>query len=108
MTMFWVIGIFVPIGIWVWYGISNPTIRPWYVILVSTLYPAFIVIPKIIMSKFGYEQYEKNNFSYIKSYYAYMAAIFIIIGALAAINLGLHEPEPNKSSKRDAVTGAPS
>ncbi|MFT6915615.1 MAG: hypothetical protein ACJAWL_001925 [Motiliproteus sp.] len=60
------------------------------------------------MSKFGYEQYEKNYFSYMKSYYAYMGAIFIIIGSLAAINAGLHENKPNNSSKRDAVTGAPS
>ncbi len=108
MTTFWIIAIVVPVGIWVWYGVSNPTIRPWYVILISTFYPVFIVAPKIIMSKFGYEQFEKNQFSYIKSYYAYMATIFIIIGALAAINSGLREAEPNNSSKWDAVTGAPS
>lgn len=108
MFFYWAIAIVVPLGIWLWYGISNPTIRPWYVISVSILYPIFIVIPKLIMSKFGYEQFEKNHFNYFKSYYAYMVVIFIIIGALAAINTGLHESNLHNSSKRNAVTGAPS
>jgi hypothetical protein len=103
MAMCWLLGVAVPIGIWGWYGLSNPVIRPWYVILVSIFYPAFIVVPKLIMSKFGWVIYEKGHFSYFKSYYAYMAAIFIIIGALAAINLGLQEHKPNKASHGDTV-----
>ncbi|MFT6915616.1 MAG: hypothetical protein ACJAWL_001926 [Motiliproteus sp.] len=40
MTFFWAMTIVIPTGIWLWYGISNPTIRPWYVIifLLFTLY----------------------------------------------------------------------
>lgn len=93
--IYWALAIVVPIGIWVWYGISDPAIRPGYVIFVSIFYPAFIVVPKVIMSKFGYEQFERNRFNYFKAYYAYMAAIFIIIGSLAAINSGLNESKPN-------------
>lgn len=100
---YWAIAILLTIGIWAWYGLSNPTIRPWYVILVSIFYPAFIVVPKVIMSKFGFEQFERNHFNYFKAYYAYMTAVFIVIGSLAAINSGLNENKPSNSSERDAL-----
>jgi hypothetical protein len=96
MAMYWFLGVAVPIGLWGWYGLSDPVIRPWYVIFVTVFYPAFIVVPKLIMSKFGWVTYEKAHFSYFKSYYAYMGAIVVIIGALAAINSGLQEKKPNK------------
>ncbi len=88
-SMYWFLVFAAPIGIWLWYGVSNPDIQPWYVIFVSVFFPAFIVVPKLFMSKFGWVYYEKNHFSYIKSYYGYMAVIFIVIGAMAAINSGL-------------------
>ena len=94
LSIYWFGGIFVPIGIWCWYGISDPIIRPWYVILVCVFYPTFIVVPKLIMSKLGYVAYESGHFSYAKGYYVYMTAVFLIIGALAAINSGLQEVNP--------------
>jgi len=102
MTLYWVLGIGFPIGIWGWYGFSDPIIRPWVTLFVSVFYPAFIVLPKLIMSKFGWLIYENGHFSYIKGYYSYMAAIFLIIGVLAAVNSGLQEIKPEKSTQPTA------
>jgi len=106
MTMYWVIAIVFPIGIWSWYGVSDPIIRTWVVVFVSVFYPAFIVLPKLLMSKFGWVIYEKGHFSYVKSYYVYMAAIFAIIGSLAAVNSGLQESKPNQSMQPTAAAPA--
>jgi hypothetical protein len=106
MAMYWLLGFVVPIGIWFWYGASDPVIRPWYVIIVSVFYPAFIVVPKYIMSKFGWVTYERGHFSYAKGYYAYMATIFVVVGALAAVNSGLQENQPNKSMQPTANASA--
>ncbi|MCU8003997.1 hypothetical protein [Shewanella sp. SM96] len=106
MAIYWLLGFVIPIGIWVWYGASDPVIRPWYVIFVSVFYPVFIVAPKYIMSKFGWVNYERGYFSYAKSYYAYMVTIFIVVGTLAAVNSGLQENQPIKSMKPTANASA--
>jgi hypothetical protein len=73
LSMFWLISIVAPVGIWIWNGIFNPVIQPWVVAAVFVFYPAFLVGPKVILSKFKYEYFEKNTFCYFKSYYAYIA-----------------------------------
>ncbi len=89
MGMYWFLGIVISIGIWLWYGTSNPVIRHWEIILVSMFYPILIVTPKIIMKRFDYEYFEENDFNCFKSNYAYMSVLLLIIGVLAAINSGL-------------------
>jgi hypothetical protein len=100
LTFFWVMGIMVPIGIWLWYGLKDPTIYIWWVIFISIFLPLFMIIPKIILSKFGdYEFFEKGSFSYFKSYYIYISSVLLIICILAAVNSGLKDDlkTPNKS-----------
>jgi hypothetical protein len=41
------------------------------------------------MTKFGYEYFEKSEFSYFKGYYAYVFALLIVVGTLGALNSGL-------------------
>ncbi len=69
LNFYWVTAILVPVGLWLWYRLSNPPIRTWLVAFVALFYPVFIVVPKVIISKLGYEEFEKNRFSYIKGYY---------------------------------------
>jgi hypothetical protein len=102
LAFYWGMAIAYPIGIWVWYGISDPVIRPWVLAIVTVSYPVFIVVPKFIMSKFDSEYFEKSDFSYFKSYYAYLGALLLIVCVLAAINTGLKESEPNKSMQPTA------
>lgn len=107
LSMFWFISIAAPVGIWIWSGIFNPVIHPWVVAAVFVFYPAALVGPKVILSTlFKYEYFEKNAFSYFKSYYVYIATLLIIIGILAAINSGLKEGEPNKAIQPIANTSA--
>ncbi len=89
LTLYWFLAIALPVGIWVWYGVSNPVIRIWWVTFSCVFLPIFMTIPKIIMSKFGYEYFEKNEFSYFKNYYMYVGALLISICVLGAINSGL-------------------
>lgn len=96
LTVFWGVAIAYSIGIWVWFGISESVIRPWFLALSIVFYPFFIVVPKIIWSKSG-GYFEKGEFSYFKSYFAYLSALLLIVCVLAAINTGLKESEPNKS-----------
>ncbi|WP_069478123.1 heme transporter CcmC [Sulfurospirillum halorespirans] len=92
LTFFLIAAIVAPIGIWLWYGLNNPTIYIWWVIFVSMFLPLFIVVPKIILTKFcDYEFFEQGNFSYFKSYYIYIFSLLLIICILAAINTGLTE-----------------
>ena len=44
LTVYWLIGVFTPIGIWVWYGIGDPVIHIWWVIFVSLFLPIFITL----------------------------------------------------------------
>jgi hypothetical protein len=98
LTIYWIMAIAYSIGIWLWYGISDPIIRPWSIGIFTVFYPAAIVLPKIILSKmYDAAYYEKNVFSYFKSYYAYLGALLLIVCVLAAINTGLKESEPDKS-----------
>ncbi|MDN3637666.1 hypothetical protein QWY82_02485 [Simiduia curdlanivorans] len=90
-VVYCLIAIILPLLIWGWYGYSEPPIYPLMAVFTVTCYPIFITAPKFIASKFGEQQFEQGKFSYFKSYYLYMAAIFIIIGVLAGINAGLHE-----------------
>lgn len=106
LTYHWVMSFAFPVGIWGWYGMSDPVIRPLLVAFVFLCYPIFIIAPQYIMARFGSEPYEKGQFSYAKSYYSYVLLLFLIVGILAAVNTGIKE-DPNKSSMRDAVTGAP-
>ena len=89
MTYFWTISFAFPLGTWLWYGISDPVIRPWFVAFVFLGYPIFIISPKFIMAKFGSETYEKGQFSYIKSYYFSLLFLLVVVGILAAVNTGL-------------------
>ena len=99
LTLFRVLGIVTPIGIWLWYGLGDPTIYTWWVIFVSIFLPLFMTIPKIILSKFGhYEFFEQGSFSYFKSYYIYVTSMVLIICILAAINSGLKD-NPNMHNK---------
>ncbi|MES9859218.1 MAG: hypothetical protein ABW157_20030 [Candidatus Thiodiazotropha sp. LLP2] len=100
LTYFWVMSFAFPTGTWVWYGVSDPVIRPWFIALIFLGYPIFIIAPKLVMAKFGTEPYEKGQFSYMKSYYSYLLFLFLVVGILAAINTGIKD-EPNNSSKRD-------
>lgn len=105
LGLLWFISIAFPVGIWILYGVFSPVIHPWAVAVVFVFYPAALVGPKIIMSKFNYEYFERNAFSYFKSYYAYIFTLLIIIGVLAAINSGLKQGEPNKPIQ--PITNAP-
>ncbi len=105
----WVIAIVAPIGIWLWYGLDDPTIHTWWVIFVALSLPLFVIVPKLILSKLGdYEFFEKGSFSYFKSYYIYISSLLLIICVLAAINLGLNSEQqmPNKSMQPTANASA--
>jgi hypothetical protein len=109
LTLFWVLGIVTPIGIWLWYGLGDPTIYTWWVIFVSMFLPLFMTVPKIILSKLGdYEFFEYGSFSYFKSYYIYVASLILIICILAAINSGLKDNQkmPNKTMQPTANASA--
>ena len=109
LTFFWVLGIVTPIGIWLWYGLGDPTIYKWWVIFASMFLPLFMTIPKIILSKFDdYEFFEYGSFSYFKSYYIYVASLILIICILAAINSGLKDNQkmPNKTMQPTANASA--
>ena len=97
LNFYWVMATLYPVGVWVWYGVSDPQLRPWLTVVVTICYPVFIVAPKFVLAKFGNEPLEKGRYSYFKSYYMYILSLVLIVCALAAINLGLSEKEPNKS-----------
>ncbi|RYY01793.1 MAG: heme transporter CcmC [Gammaproteobacteria bacterium] len=101
LTIFWLISCIAPVCIWIWYGVSNPIIHPWRTIIAFFLCPFFIILPKIIMEKFNYKYFEKNTYNYFKSYYLYVASLFVIIGILAAINSGLKNSEPSIRDQPD-------
>lgn len=89
LRMYWVIAVFFPIGVWGWYGLTDPVIYPYFVGAVFLFYPVFLVVPKYVMSKFGYEYFEKSKFSYFSGYYAYVLMLLFLLAVLAAINAGL-------------------
>jgi hypothetical protein len=97
MIMYWSIAVASPIGIWSWYGIADPTIRVWLLIILMLIYPLFLILPKIYTSKNRDDCLDENYFKYIKGYYAYMGSFALVIAILAAINIGIQEKEPNKS-----------
>lgn len=100
LTFYWVLAIVAPIGIWLWYGLGDPTIHTWWFIFVSMFLPLFMTVPKLILSKLGdYEFFEQGSFSYFKSYYIYISSLLLIICLLAAVNSGLTDNQkmPNKS-----------
>jgi hypothetical protein len=109
LTLFWFLAIAGPIGIWLWYGLGDPTIYTWWVVFVSAFMPLFMTIPKLIWSKLGdYEYFEKGSFSYFKSYYIYISSLILIICILAAINSGLNDNQklPSKSIQPTANASA--
>jgi hypothetical protein len=90
LVLYRAIGITFPIGIWLWYGLTEQSPNFLVLIPIVLLYPVFIVIPKIIMTKFDKGAYfEKEEFSYFVTYYAYVAYVLLAVGVLGAINLGL-------------------
>lgn len=96
LAVFKFIGVATPLGIWLWYGLSAPTIRLWLAIPAVIFYPFCIVVPKFIMSKFGWEMFEKGTYNYFVRYYLYMALILSAVGILAAVNIGLREDVQNR------------
>lgn len=107
LKIFAFIAIFFTIGIWLWYGVFDPPIFQWFVVTVILGYPLIIVFTKKLMAKKDYEYFEEREFNYIVSYYAYVLALLICLGSLAAINSGLIE-KPNKNSQQDAAQNAAS
>lgn len=90
----WIVAIFAPLFIWVGYGFTSSDTNVFLLILFSFLYPVFLVLPKMIMYKFfDFEFFERDSFSYFKSYYIYIMALLLIICIFAGINSGL-EVEP--------------
>lgn len=94
LAPFWAMGLAFSIGIWVWYGLSEQIVRLWTVALVFILNPAFIAVPKMIMTKFKYEYFERGKFNYFLAYYAYVIFVLLIVGILAAVNTGLKKSDP--------------
>lgn len=103
LTFYLIMAIVLPIGIWFWYGIADPTIYPLLVTFAVLFFPSFVIIPKIMLSKVGYEYFEKNDFSYFKSYYIHLLTLLIIIGVFAAINLGLNTEIESSNSKHPTI-----
>jgi len=87
VVVFRLVGVFFPIGVWLWYGLGNPQIHVWWVVFTSIFLPFFMVVPKIILSKFSQHMYyERGEFNYFKEYYIYVAALLLAVCVLAAIN----------------------
>jgi hypothetical protein len=90
LLVFWLVGVLAPIGIWFWYGLGNPEIYVWWVVFTSIFLPVFMVVPKVILSKFSdHVYYERGEFSYFKEYYIYVTALLLALCVLAAINSAL-------------------
>lgn len=109
LAFYWVLAIVAPIGFWLWYGLSDPTIHTWWVIFVFVSLPLFMILPKYILSKFGvYEFFEQGSFSYFKSYYVYISSLLLIICVLAAVNSGLKDNQvmPKESMQPTANASA--
>lgn len=103
LVFFWTIGITAPISLWLWLGLNESEIHIWRVIFASVFLPVFMILPKFIMTKLGdYEFFEREDFSYFKSYYLYLSSIILIICIFAAINSGLKDN--NTSTKSSQVT----
>lgn len=100
LMSFWLIGVFAPVGLWILYGLKNPSVNVWWLIFVAMFLPFFMTIPKVIISKFNeHVFYERGSFSYFKSYYLYIASLLLVLCVLAAINSGISQnlDEPIKS-----------
>ncbi|MFB5143008.1 heme transporter CcmC [Vibrio diabolicus] len=107
LALWWIVAIVVPICQWMWLGVRNPQVYPWLVVVTSLLFPVFTIIPKVLMSRFGnYEFYEQGSFSYFKSYYIYIGALFLLVCTLAAINSGL-QGDAHFSNELEDITTAP-
>ncbi|WP_281212834.1 hypothetical protein [Shewanella insulae] len=92
LTVYKVIMWFFPIAIWLWYGVTVQTPKFWFTALVFVFYPVFLVVPKVLMSKFDSENesyWEKGEFNYFKVYYSYVGAIILFVCVLGAINAGI-------------------
>lgn len=103
LAPFWAIGFAFFVGIWVWYGLTEQMVRLWTVTLVFILSPAFIFVPKMIMTKFKYEYFEKGKFNYFLAYYAYVIFVFLIVGILAAVNAGLKKTDPEIQVSKNRI-----
>lgn len=109
IAIFRVLAILMPIGIWLWYGLGDPTIHIWWVIFVSMFLPLFMTLPKMILSKFSDNVFfEKGSFSYFKSYYISLFSLILIVCILAAVNTGLKDNKkmPNKTMQSTANASA--
>lgn len=81
-----------PLLLWLGYGFSDMVFNIFPHVILALIYPVILVAPKILMcwmsdSNSGY--LERYRFNYFKLYYSYMLAVFMVVGILAAINLGL-------------------
>ena len=84
--------IFFPLLIWLGYGFSEMVFNLSCHLFLALIYPVFLVVPKVLMcwmSDSNSCYLERHRFNYFKFYYSYMLAVFIFVGILAAINLGL-------------------
>jgi hypothetical protein len=92
LTLYKVIMWSFPFAIWLWYGLTVQTPRPWVTGLVFVFYPLFLVVPKVLMAKFNTEAesyWEKGEFNYFKAYYSYVGALLLIVCVFGAINVGI-------------------
>jgi hypothetical protein len=92
LTIYKVIMWCFPCAIWLWYGLSVQTPKPWVTGLIFVFYPFFLVVPKVLMAKFNPEDqsyWEKGEFNYFKVYYSYVGALFLIVCVFGAINVGI-------------------
>ena len=105
LIFYWAMAVLYTLGIWGWYGVADPQLRPWLTALVTISYPVFIVAPMYLMDRFGEEALEKGRYSYFKSYYMYVLSLVLIVCILGAINLGLSEKESNKANQQGPAAG---
>ena len=90
-TFLWIAAVATPLCTWVVYGIADPSFSPWSIALVTLGYPLFMFIPQILLVRFVYKSDSPSDYGYIKAYYQYILSILILVGILAAINLGLSQ-----------------
>ena len=94
----WAVAVLGAMGIWFLYGIFNPPIHIWLVLVTTLFYPIFLIFPKIISSKLDKNLIKEDYLNYFKQYYIYMFLFVIVICIFAAVNTGLKET-PNKNQK---------